>query len=66
MAKERLTRSTSDRWVAGVCGGIARYLGWDADMLRLIWVVLTVGTAFCGVLIYLVLWLLMPQNIYVR
>lgn len=48
--------------MAGVCGGIADYFGWNADLLRLLGVVLTVGTAFCGGIVYLVLWLLMPQE----
>ncbi len=52
----------NNKWVAGICGGIADYFGWNADLLRLIWVVLTVGTAFCGGIVYLVLWLLMPQE----
>ncbi|MCR4995391.1 MAG: PspC domain-containing protein [Bacteroidales bacterium] len=62
MKKDRLTRSSGNKWIAGICGGIAEYFGWDAELLRLIWVVLTIGTAFCGGLIYLVLWLIMPQD----
>ena len=61
--EKRLTRSLSNKWIAGVCGGIANYFGWDADVLRLIWVLLTFGTAFCGGIVYLVLWLIMPQEI---
>lgn len=59
---KRLLRSTSNKWIAGVCGGIADYFGWNADMLRLVWVVLTVSTVFCGGIIYLVLWLIMPKD----
>jgi len=62
MTKERLTRSRNNKWIAGICGGIAEYFGWDADLLRLVWLVLTVGTVFCGGIIYLVLWLIMPQD----
>lgn len=62
MAQGRLTRSQSNKWIAGICGGIAEHFGWDADLLRLIWVILTVGTMFCGCIIYLILWLIMPQN----
>ena len=62
MANDRLTRSTNNKWIAGVCGGIALHFGWDADLLRLVWVVLTICTAFCGGIIYLVLWLIMPQE----
>ena len=46
--EKRLLRSTNNKWIAGVCGGIAEYFGWNPEMLRLLWVVLTVGTAFCG------------------
>ncbi|MCR5819486.1 MAG: PspC domain-containing protein [Bacteroidaceae bacterium] len=64
---KRLSRSTGDKWIAGVCGGIAQYFGWNADLLRLIWVVLTVSTAFCGGIIYLILWMIMPQDqIYIK
>ncbi len=63
MKKDRLTRSRQNKWIAGICGGIAEYFGWDAELLRLIWVILTIGTAFCGGIIYLVLWLIMPQDI---
>ncbi|MCR5179694.1 MAG: PspC domain-containing protein [Bacteroidaceae bacterium] len=62
MRKNRLTRSRQNKWIAGICGGIAEYFGWDAELLRLIWVVLTIGTAFCGGIVYLVLWLIMPQD----
>ena len=62
MAKERLVRTSNNKWIAGICGGIADYFGWNAEMLRLVWVVLTVGTAFCGGIVYLVLWLIMPQE----
>lgn len=50
--KKRLTRSTTDKWLAGVCGGIAEYFGWDVAILRIVYVVLTTCTAFCGVLVY--------------
>lgn len=59
---KRLTRSTSDRWIAGVCSGIAKYFGWDPAILRLVYLVLTVCTGFCGVIVYIVLWLCMPED----
>lgn len=62
MTQGRLTRSRDNKWVAGICGGIAEYFGWNAELLRLVWVVLTVSTMFCGGLIYLILWLIMPQD----
>lgn len=59
---KRLTRSSSDRWIAGVLGGISNYFGWDPAIVRIIYLILTVGTAFCGVLVYLVLWICMPLD----
>lgn len=60
--KKRLTRSTTDKWLAGVCGGIAEYFGWDVEILRIVYVVLTTCTAFCGVLVYILLWICMPKE----
>ena len=57
----RLHRSLSDRKIAGVCGGIAEYLGWDPTLVRLLWVVLTL-LGGSGVLIYVVLWIVMPDG----
>ncbi len=60
--KKRLTRSTTDKWLAGVCGGIAEDFGWDGGILRIVYVVLTTCTAFCGVLVYILLWICMPKE----
>ncbi|MBN1286097.1 MAG: PspC domain-containing protein [Anaerolineae bacterium] len=54
-----LTRSLTDRVLAGVCGGIAAYTGINALWLRLIWLVLAPTTQGYGVVLYLVLWLAM-------
>ncbi len=59
--KERLTRS-KDKMIAGVCSGIAEYLGWDPTIVRVAWVLLSIFTAFAGVIAYLVLWMVMPQE----
>ncbi len=57
------TRSNDDRWLGGVCGGLAEYLGWDSTLVRLIYALLTIfSAAFPGVIIYIVLWLLMPPG----
>ncbi len=59
---KRLVRSSSDRWIAGVCGGIAEYFGWDPAIVRLAYVLLSVcGVAFPGILVYIILWLVMPK-----
>ena len=60
-ATKRLTRSRDDRWLGGVCGGIAAYTGIDATLVRLIVVVGTIlgfGSLFVA---YLVAWVLMPE-----
>ncbi len=60
MQGTRLKRS-QDRMIAGVCGGLAEWLGWKADRVRVAYVILSIlSAAFPGILIYLLLWLLMP------
>lgn len=59
---KRLTRPMSDRWLAGVCSGIANYFGWDVAILRLVYLVLTLCTAFSGIIIYIILWIYMPED----
>ena len=61
MSNKRLTRS-SNRMIAGVCGGIAEYLGWDPTMVRVIYALLSVFTAFDGALVYIILWIVMPER----
>jgi phage shock protein C len=58
-----LMRVRQGRLIAGVCGGIAKWLGWDPTLVRLGYVVLSVLSAgFPGLLIYILLWILMPQE----
>jgi len=62
MVAKKLTRST-DKMLAGVCGGIAEYFEVDPTLIRVIYVVLTLfSAAFPGVLLYLILMLLMPKG----
>jgi phage shock protein PspC (stress-responsive transcriptional regulator) len=57
-----LRRSRRQRWIAGVCGGLAEWLDWDALLVRILYVVVSVASAaFPGILVYLVLWIVMPQ-----
>ena len=59
-----LRRSTSDYLLAGVCGGLAQWLGWDATLVRVLYVLLSVvSAAFPGIIVYLVLWLIMPPDV---
>jgi phage shock protein PspC (stress-responsive transcriptional regulator) len=49
--------------IAGVCGGLAEWLGWDATLVRLLYVVVSVlSVAFPGILVYILLWILMPEG----
>lgn len=57
----RLRRSTTDKMVAGVCGGLGAYFGVDPAWFRLTFVVLTFGGG-SGILIYIVAWILMPEQ----
>lgn len=57
---KRLTRSINDRQLAGVCGGVAEYFGVDSTIIRLALVLFTLlGGA--GVILYIILWLIMPE-----
>ncbi len=48
--------------IAGVCGGLANWLGWDPTLVRVLYVVVSViSAAFPGILVSLVLWVVMPQ-----
>jgi phage shock protein PspC (stress-responsive transcriptional regulator) len=48
--------------IAGVCGGLAEWLGWDVTLVRVLYVVISIASvAFPGMLVYLILWLVMPQ-----
>jgi phage shock protein PspC (stress-responsive transcriptional regulator) len=58
-----LRRSKNDSYVAGVCGGIARWLGWDPTVVRVLYVLVSmVSAGFPGILAYIVLWAVMPEE----
>lgn len=58
----KLRRSRRDRQIAGVVGGLAEYLGVDPTLLRVAYVVGSiVSAAFPGILVYLLLWFLIPE-----
>lgn len=57
---KRFTRSRN-RMIAGVCGGMAEFLGWDPTLVRVLYVVGSIlSAAFPGALVYVILWLVMP------
>jgi phage shock protein C len=63
MNDRHLRRSSSDRILGGVLGGVAKHFGWDPVLLRVIYVVVTIlSVAFPGILIYLAAWIIMPLD----
>lgn len=59
----RLTRSTSNKMIAGVCGGLAEYLDLDVTLVRAGYVLLSLlMTGFPGVLIYIILMFVLPED----
>ena len=59
---KRLFRS-NDRMLGGVCAGIAEYLGLDPTMVRIAYAILSVvSAAFPGILVYIILWIVMPPK----
>ncbi len=62
MSKSKLTRS-NNKVVAGVCAGIADYLGWEVAIVRLLYVLASVlSVGFPGILVYIILWVVMPRE----
>jgi phage shock protein C len=63
MRDKRLFRSSSDKMICGVCGGIAQYFGIDSTLVRVGWVVLTlISAGFGGVLAYIVAAIIIPDE----
>jgi phage shock protein PspC (stress-responsive transcriptional regulator) len=57
-----LRRSRSNRMIAGVVGGLADYFGLDPTLARIIYVLVSIfSAAFPGILVYIVLWVVMPR-----
>lgn len=61
MPSTALVRSRSDKVIAGVCGGLARQFGIDANLLRVVFVLAAIFLQF-GWVIYAALWLLLPYE----
>ena len=57
----QLYRSEHDRMIAGVCGGLGQYLNLDVTLIRLFFVLLALGDGI-GVMLYIILWLVMPEE----
>ena len=61
-APKRLVCIRDDRWIAGVCGGVAKYLGVDANLVRLLVVLGTIFGFGSLAIAYVVAWILMPEE----
>ena len=58
-----ILRSRNDKVIAGVCGGLARHMGWSATWVRILYVLVSIASvAFPGILVYIILWIVMPQE----
>jgi phage shock protein C len=57
--QKRLQRSRTEKMIGGVCGGFAEYFNVDPTLVRVIWVAMTLIVGI-GILLYLILWLVMP------
>jgi phage shock protein PspC (stress-responsive transcriptional regulator) len=58
---KKLTLS-QDKKLGGVCGGIAEYFDVDPTLVRIGYAALTMFTAFCGIILYPILWIIMPEK----
>jgi phage shock protein C len=63
MTRNPLVRSRRHRMLGGVCGGLAEWIGWDPTVVRILYVLASVlSAAFPGALVYIILWLIMPES----
>jgi len=63
MTNSGLYRSSRHNMIAGVMGGIAERFGWNVTLLRIVFVLVScMSAAFPGILVYLILWLIMPKQ----
>ncbi len=60
--EKKLRRSSSDKKIAGVCGGLANYFGLDSFLVRIAYIILSIFTAFAGLLVYLLLMFVVPEE----
>lgn len=58
----RLTRSANNRRLVGFCGGLAKYLNTDSNLVRMIWLIFTFSTLGLGFILYIIMWILIPAE----
>lgn len=63
MSNSKLKRSSDKAVIAGVCAGLAEWLGWDIALVRILYVVVSLASAaFPGTIVYIILWIVMPKD----
>lgn len=63
MASDKLFRSREDKLLAGVCAGLAEWLGWDVTQVRVLYALISFfSAAFPGLIVYVILWAVMPEK----
>lgn len=62
MEQKKLTKSSENKMISGVCGGIGEYFNLDPTVIRLIWVILTIGGFGTGLLIYIIAAVIIPEG----
>jgi phage shock protein C len=60
--RKKLKRSSNDVIIAGVCAGIADHLNIDPILIRILFVILAIGSLGALILIYLILWIIIPEK----
>jgi len=60
--ERKLKRSSTNKMICGVCGGIGEYFNIDPTVIRLIWAILTVGGFGSGLLVYIVAAIVVPED----
>ncbi|MFW6065034.1 MAG: PspC domain-containing protein [Candidatus Natronoplasma sp.] len=59
---KRLYRSGKEKLLGGVCGGIGEYFQMDPVIVRIIWVILAIASLGSAILVYIILWILIPRD----
>jgi phage shock protein PspC (stress-responsive transcriptional regulator) len=59
---KKLFRSRSDKWLGGVCGGLARYFETDPLLIRLLWIVVTIFSMGVGIIAYILFWIFVKKE----
>lgn len=62
MQEKRLTKSRTNKMICGVCGGVGEYFNMDPTIIRLIWVILTIGGFGSGLLAYIIAAVIIPEE----